>query len=256
MKYKQITEGIFLNRPNRFIAHAEIDGKVETVHVKNTGRCWELLLPGSRVYLSVSDNPNRKTKFDLIAVEKRRDGASPLLINMDSQIPNAAAEEWLRKGLLFSSDAVIQREVTYGSSRFDFFMTDGNRKIFLEVKGVTLEENGIAMFPDAPTQRGVKHVRELMQCIQAGYEACILFVIQMKGMIAFCPNDKMHPAFGEVLREAEGAGVKLLAMDCIVTPDSMKLDAPVPVRLDERESENVPADVFQRKGKCGFSENH
>lgn len=232
MKYKQIINGIFLERPNRFIAHVEVDGVSETVHVKNTGRCKELLLPGSTVYLSVADNPSRKTKYDLIAVEKQRDDASPLLINMDSQIPNAAAEEWLRKDTLFSSDAVIRREVTYGNSRFDFFVTDGDRKAFLEVKGVTLEEKGIAMFPDAPTDRGVKHLRELMQCRKDGYEAYVLFVIQMKEMTALRPNDTTHPAFGNALREADQAGVKILAMDCVVTPDSIVLDEAVPVQLD------------------------
>lgn len=233
MKYKQIISGVFLERPNRFIAHVEIDGVPETVHVKNTGRCKELLLPGSTVYLSVADNPSRKTKYDLIAVEKQRDGAVPLLINMDSQIPNAAAEEWLRKkGTLFSSDAVIRREVTYGNSRFDFFVTDGDRKAFLEVKGVTLEEKGIAMFPDAPTDRGVKHLRELIQCRKDGYEAYVLFVIQMKEMIALRPNDTTHLAFGEALREAGRAGVKIMAMDCVVTPDSIVLDEAVPVQLD------------------------
>ena len=232
MKYKQIREGIFQSRPNRFIACVEIDGISEIVHVKNTGRCRELLLPGSRVYLSVSDNPSRKTRYDLIAVEKQCNGAASLLINMDSQMPNAAVEEWLRAGNLFSSDAVIRREVKYGNSRFDFCIADGHRKIFLEVKGVTLEENGIAMFPDAPTERGVKHVQELMQCRKDGYEACILFVIQMKGVTLFRPNDSTHPAFGEVLRKAERSGVKILAIDCRVTPDSMELDAPVPVQLD------------------------
>ncbi|WP_298483722.1 DNA/RNA nuclease SfsA [uncultured Ruminococcus sp.] len=232
MKYKQIISGIFLERPNRFIAHVEIDGVPEIVHVKNTGRCKELLLSGSTVYLSVADNPSRKTKYDLIAVEKQRDGAPPLLINMDSQIPNAAAEEWLRTGTLFSPHAVIRREVTYGNSRFDFFVTDGERKAFLEVKGVTLEEKGIAMFPDAPTERGVKHLRELIQCRQDGYEAYVLFVIQMKEMTAFRPNDMTHSAFGDALREADRTGVKILAMDCAVTPDSIVLDEAVPVQLD------------------------
>lgn len=232
MKYKQIISGIFLERPNRFIAHVEIDGVPEIVHVKNTGRCKELLLPGRTVYLSVADNPSRKTKYDLIAVEKQRDGAPPLLINMDSQIPNAAAEEWLKKGTLFSSHAVIRREVTYGNSRFDFFVTDGERKAFLEVKGVTLEEKGIAMFPDAPTERGVKHLHELIQCRQDGYEAYVLFVIQMKEMMVLRPNDATHPAFGDALREADRAGVKILAMDCAVTPDRIVLDEAVPVQLD------------------------
>lgn len=231
MRYEKIKEGIFLDRPNRFIARVRVDDTIETVHVKNTGRCKELLLPDSKVYLSVSDNPKRKTKYDLIAVEKRIAEAS-LLINMDSQIPNDVAEEWLKREKLFSENASIKREVRYGSSRFDFFITDGNRKAFLEVKGVTLEENGTAMFPDAPTERGVKHIRELMQCIKEGYEAYILFVIQMKSVTKFRPNDATHPAFGETLREAERAGVKIFATDCIVTSDSISPDKRIAVRLD------------------------
>ncbi|MGN0593112.1 MAG: DNA/RNA nuclease SfsA [Ruminococcus sp.] len=232
MKYKQVVSGIFLERPNRFIAHVEINGFPETVHVKNTGRCKELLIPGSRVYLSVAGNPSRKTGYDLIAVEKQRGTDFPLLINMDSQIPNDVTAEWLKKGGLFSENAVIRREVQYGNSRFDFFVTDGNTKAFLEVKGVTLEKNGIAMFPDAPTERGVKHIRELIQCQKDGYEAYVLFVIQMKGMTAFRPNDQTHAAFGMALRDAQEAGVKILAMDCHVTIDSISIDQAVPVQLD------------------------
>lgn len=231
MKYKQIVDGIFLARPNRFIAHVELDGKKEIVHVKNTGRCKELLIPGSKVYLWVADNPDRKTKYDLIAVEKQRDGKTPLLINMDSQVANDAAEEWLLKGELFSKDAVVRREVKFGNSRFDFYVEDGNRKAFLEVKGVTLEYDGVASFPDAPTQRGIKHIKELVQCMQDGYEAYILFVIQMKEIVLFHPNDATHLAFGDALREAAAAGVKLLARDCIVTKDSIELDAPVNIQL-------------------------
>lgn len=231
MKYKQIVSGIFIERPNRFIAYANINGVKETVHVKNTGRCRELLIPGSQIYLSVAENPDRKTKYDLISVEKQRNNGSTLLINMDSHIPNAVVEEWLKKGKLFSENAKIRREVKYGNSRFDFFAADGKHKAFLEVKGVTLEENGVAMFPDAPTERGIKHVRELMQCLNDGYEAYILFVIQMKGMKAFRPNDKTHAEFGEVLRKANEAGVNILAMDCIVTADSIEMDKAVPVIL-------------------------
>lgn len=227
MKYKNIFSGRFISRPNRFIAKVEIDGTEETVHVKNTGRCRELLTEGCTVYLEKSDNPDRKTKYDLVAVEKIRNGKTNLLVNMDSQIPNAAAEEWLKKGGLFSSGAVIRREVTFGDSRFDFYIEDGERKAFLEVKGVTLESDGIALFPDAPTERGVKHIKELISCIEAGYEAYILFVIQMKEICLFRPNDKMHPEFGEALRNAKSSGVKIIAMDCIVTPDSMEIDIPV-----------------------------
>lgn len=231
MKYENIVGGTFLDRPNRFIAYVEVDGKKETVHVKNTGRCRELLQQGNKVYLSIADNPNRKTKYDLIAVEKRREEKEPLLVNMDSQIPNDVTEEWLRKGILFSKKARVRREVKYGNSRFDFYIEDGERKAFLEVKGVTLEEDGIASFPDAPTERGIKHIRELMQCLQEGYEAYILFVIQMKEITKFRPNDKTHPAFGEALREAQKAGVKIMAVDCLVTAESIEADAPVFVKL-------------------------
>ena len=231
MKYENIVGGTFLDRPNRFIAYVEVDGKKETVHVKNTGRCRELLQQGNKVYLSIADNPNRKTKYDLIAVEKRREEKDPLLVNMDSQIPNDVTEEWLRKGILFSKEARVRREVKYGNSRFDFYIEDGERKAFLEVKGVTLEEDGIASFPDAPTERGIKHIRELMQCLQEGYEAYILFVIQMKEITKFRPNDKTHPAFGEALREAQKAGVKIMAVDCLVTAESIEADAPVFVKL-------------------------
>ena len=225
MKYSKVTEGIFLSRPNRFIAKVLIDGKEETVHVKNTGRCRELLQSGNRVYLYVSDNPQRKTKYDLVAVEKR--STPPLLVNMDSQIPNDAAEEYLRSGRLFSKDAVVRREVKYGNSRFDFYVEDGERRIFLEVKGVTLESDGVAMFPDAPTERGVKHVNELMKCIVDGYEAYILFVIQMKSIHLFKPNAETHHEFAEALKTAKEKGVKIIAMDCIVEPDSMTIDMPV-----------------------------
>lgn len=231
MKYKNIVKGTFIERPNRFIAYAEIDGKMEKAHVKNTGRCKELLLPGASVYLEVSDNPQRKTKYDLIAVEKFREGKEPLLINMDSQAPNNAAEEWLKKGNLFSENAVVKREVRYGKSRFDFYIEDGERKAFLEVKGVTLEENGLALFPDAPTERGVKHIKELMACMDEDYEAYILFVIQMKEMHAFSPNDKTHPDFGRALREAADGGVKVLAVDCKTGTDYMEVDNYIEVKL-------------------------
>ena len=228
MKYRNIIDGIFLSRPNRFIAHVEIDERVEVVHVKNTGRCKELLVPGCRVYLSVSDNPARKTKYDLVAVEKKREDGSTVLINMDSQIVNDVAGEWLPISGLFSENAVIRREVTYGKSRFDFYIEDGDRKAFLEVKGCTLEKDGVAMFPDAPTERGVKHIEELISCMKDGFEAYILFVIAMKGVAIFRPNDATHKAFGDALRRAEDAGVKILAMDCVVDQDSIVIDAAVP----------------------------
>ncbi len=231
MKYGEITEGIFLSRPNRFIAKVRIDGKEETVHVKNTGRCRELLIPGSKVYLYVSDNPKRKTEFDLIAVEKQRDGKNTLLINMDSQAPNTAAEEYLKSGKLFSKDAVIKREVKYKNSRFDFYIEDGKRKIFLEVKGATLENDGVVSFPDAPTERGVKHINELVSSIEEGFEAYILFVIQMKGIKYMTPNDVTHPDFGKALRNAHNKGVNVFAVDCEVLPDSMVCDSLIEVKL-------------------------
>jgi sugar fermentation stimulation protein A len=230
MKCDEVTPARFLRRPNRFIAVVETEAGEETVHVKNTGRCRELLIPESTVWLSAASG-ERKTKYDLVAVEKQRQGQSPLLINMDSQAPNEAVAEWLPRSGWFSSEAVIYREKRYGDSRFDFYVEEGRRKAFIEVKGVTLEQDGIARFPDAPTLRGVKHVGELMDCVSRGYEAYILFVIQMKGVRLFCPNDDTHPRFGDVLREAAASGVHVSAVDCVVTPDTMVADAFVPVRI-------------------------
>ncbi len=231
MNYINVVPGIFLERPNRFIAHVELGGQEEIVHVKNTGRCRELLQPGVRVWLERSSNPSRKTKYDLVAVEKQREGLPPLLVNMDSQLPNQLAQEWLPKSGLFSENAVFRREVRYGNSRFDFYIEDGETKSFLEVKGVTLEKDGVAMFPDAPTERGVKHLQELTNCLREGYGAYVLFVIKMKGIRCLRPNDMTHPAFGEALRKAKAAGVKVLAMDCCVTESSVFIDAPIPVEL-------------------------
>ena len=230
MKYSNVMSGIFEQRPNRFIAQVEVDGILETVHVKNTGRCKELLVPGCTVYLSASENPMRKTKYDLIATEKITENGA-LLINMDSQIPNDVVAEWLKKGAFVSSDARIFREKTHGASRFDFYIEDGDRRIFLEVKGCTLEKDGVALFPDAPTERGVKHLHELAHCIGEGFEAYVWFVIQMKGISRFSPNDQTRPAFGDALRAAANAGVKVFAFDSIVTPDSILLDEPVKVCL-------------------------
>ena len=227
MKYNNIVKGKFIERPNRFIAKVEIGKVTETVHVKNTGRCRELLVPDSTVYLEKTDNPKRKTRYDLIAVLKN----GKTLINMDSQIPNAVTEEWLRKGKLFSKDAIIRREVTHKKSRFDFYIEEGGRKIFLEVKGCTLETDGIARFPDAPTERGVKHINELIDCVNEGFEAYILFVIQMKGIKHFEPNDKTHSAFGDALRNAESKGVNILAYDCNVTKDTIEIDKEIKVLL-------------------------
>ena len=231
MKYKNIVKGIFVSRPNRFIARVMIDGTEETVHVKNTGRCRELLVPGTSVYLAVSDNPSRKTKYDLISVEKTRENGESILINMDSQIPNDVAEEWLRRGELFGHAAIIRREVKFGNSRFDFYIECGERKIFLEVKGVTLERDGIAMFPDAPTDRGVKHIKELVFSVDEGYEAYILFVVQMKEVYAFRPNDEMHREFGDALRHARDSGVNVLAYCCNVEKDSIIVDSDIEIQL-------------------------
>ncbi len=231
IQYRQVVEGVFLHRPNRFLAQVLIEGKEETVHVKNTGRCAELLQQGCKIWLSKSDRPQRKTKYDLIAVEKQGNRSQPILVNVDSQIPNTAAVEWIPKSGLFSENAVIRREMRYGNSRFDCYVDDGTRRAFIEVKGVTLERDGIALFPDAPTERGVKHIRELTECLKEGYEAYILFVIQMKGINGFRPNDETHPAFGQALREAQQAGVRILAMDCVVTKDSLSLDAAVPIQI-------------------------
>lgn len=231
MKYKKIIKGEFISRPNRFTATVKINGTTETVHVKNTGRCKELLIPGCTVYLSVADNDKRKTKYDLISVLKERENKCPILINMDSQIPNSVVEEWLKNGNLFSENAVIRREVKYKNSRFDFYIEDEDFKAFLEVKGVTLENNGIAMFPDAPTKRGIKHINELCDCIKNGYSAYIVFVIQMKEINIFKPNDITHKEFGNALRKAKNKGVNILAIDCNVTKDSITPDKEVKIEL-------------------------
>ena len=231
IKYLRVKKAVFINRPNRFIANATVCGERKTVHVKNTGRCRELLVEGCDVVLSESDNANRKTKYDLIAVYKQRQGKPPLLINMDSQIPNDVAEEWLRNGNLFSIGVSVCREVKFGNSRFDFYVEDGERKAFVEVKGVTLENDGIAMFPDAPTERGIKHINELVEAKKQGYEAYILFVVQMKGIYEMRPNDATHKAFGDALRNAFKNGVRVLAVDCNVTEQGIEADKLVPVKI-------------------------
>ena len=233
MKYCNIVPATFLSRPNRFVAKVIFNGREESVHVKNTGRCQEILVPGCRVYLADSQNEKRKLRYDLVAVEKSSPDRPNLLINMDSQAPNAVVEEWLRGGghNLFSPGALIKREVTFGSSRFDFFVMDQIRTLYLEVKGVTLEREGLALFPDAPTQRGVKHIEELICAKEMGHDAAILFVIQMQEIHAFSPNDQTHPAFGAALRKAAEHGVQILAMDCRVTKDSLSISSPVPVLL-------------------------
>lgn len=231
MKYQNVVGADFVERLNRFVATVKINGESETVHVKNTGRCKELLIPGCRVYLEKSANQTRKTAFDLIAVEKERVGKPPLLINMDSQVPNAAAEEWLEKGNLFSKNAKIKREVKFGNSRFDFYIEDGGKKAFLEVKGVTLERDGVARFPDAPTERGIKHINELISAKEQGFECYILFVVQMKEIHLFEPNYETHRKFGEALVRAQKSGVNILAADCAVTPDSITIENPVEIKF-------------------------
>ena len=225
MQYENMVPGVFLARPNRFIAHVEIDGQMEICHVKNTGRCRELLTPGAQVWCQRSGNPSRKTQYDLITVKK-----GDRLINMDSQAPNIAAGEWLRSGGL-GEISDLKAEYTHGDSRFDFsFLMEGKR-CFLEVKGVTLEDDGVCAFPDAPTERGVKHLKGLTQAAKDGYGAFVLFVIQMADVKYLRPHDERDPAFGAALREAAENGVTVMAMDCGVTEDTMQIRLPVLVRL-------------------------
>ena len=225
MQYADMVPGVFRERPNRFIAHIEIDGSLQICHVKNTGRCRELLPAGAQVWCQRSANPTRKTKFDLITVKKGH-----RLINMDSQAPNTAAAEWLRSGGL-GEITDLRPETKHGDSRFDFSFYKDGQVCYLEVKGVTLETDGICAFPDAPTQRGAKHLRELTELAKAGFGAYVLFVIQMTDVDYLHPNDATDPAFGKALREAAAAGVQVLAMDCDVTENSMTIQKPVEVRL-------------------------
>jgi sugar fermentation stimulation protein A len=225
MHYSKMVSGIFLARPNRFIAHVQIDGKAEVCHVKNTGRCRELLPMGAKVWCAVADNPHRKTKFDLITVEKGH-----RLINMDSQAPNIAAKEWLLGGGLGTVEN-LRAETVHGDSRFDFSFTLDGKPCFLEVKGVTLENDGICAFPDAPTVRGARHLQELTEAVKNGFGTYVLFVIQMENVLHLHPHDATDPAFGAALRQASAAGVQVLAMECNVTPDTMEITRPVEVRL-------------------------
>lgn len=225
MTYENIRPGIFRDRPNRFIAHVEIDGQPETVHVKNTGRCRELLVPGAEVFCQHFDSTARKTQYDLICVRK-----GPYLINMDSQAPNAAVKEWLLSGGL-GPITDLRPETVHGDSRFDFSFQKDGKPCFLEVKGVTLEEQGICAFPDAPTQRGAKHLRGLQRAAQEGFGAYVLFVIQMKPVRFLHPNDATDPDFGSALRQAAAAGVRVLAVDCFVSPAEMRIADFVEVRL-------------------------
>lgn len=228
MRYERIEKAVFLERPNRFIAYVEREGEKETVHVKNTGRCAELLVPGAQVYIQRSVNPERKTKWDLIGVEK-----GERMINMDSQIPNRVVEEWIRDGNLVEGATLIRPETTFGSSRFDLYVEAEGRRIFIEVKGVTLEEKGVCRFPDAPSERAVKHLEELERAEREGYETYVFFVIQMKGVKYFTPNTDTHPAFAKALRKAAKNGVRVLAYDCVVTGDSIRIDSPVRVVLGD-----------------------
>ena len=225
MKYAKMVEGTFLARPNRFIAHIEIDGNVEVCHVKNTGRCRELLPVGARVWCLDAASPSRKTRYDLITVRK-----GERLINMDSQAPNTAAKEWLLAGGLGKIEN-LKAEAKHGDSRFDFSFTKDGRPCFLEVKGVTLENDGVCAFPDAPTQRGAKHLRELTKLAQEGYGAYVLFVIQMEGVKYLHPNDLTDKPFGEALREAKNAGVEIMAYDCKITVNTMDILNKVEVKL-------------------------
>ena len=215
MKYREIVEGIFIDRPNRFIAHVDIEGVVNTVHVKNTGRCKELLIPKTPVRLEVFDNPNRKTLYDLVAVYKKNFG----WINMDSQAPNKVVKEWLET----KDYDYIKPEYKYGDSRIDFYMRKGNQEYLMEVKGCTLEIDGIGYFPDAPTTRGIKHLRELIKAKRAGYECAVAFVIQMEGINEVRPNIDTHPEFGVALQEAKEAGVKILYLTCKVGRDTLEI---------------------------------
>jgi len=230
MRYPNITPGTFLARPNRFIAHVEVEGRVEVCHVKNTGRCRELLVPGAKVWLVESDNPARKTRYDLVAVEKVRPGGT-LLVNMDSQAPNHIFGEWAGAGNFRPGLTILRPETTFGASRFDYYWEDPNSRGFVEVKGVTLEQDGVARFPDAPTLRGVKHLEELMAAKAAGYEAAVCFIVQMTGMRYLEPNDTTHPEFGAALRRCAAAGVNIFALECETAPGYVRAIRPLPVRL-------------------------
>ena len=216
MKYNNITPGIFLKRPNRFIAEVAIDGQKETVHVKNTGRCRELLIPGCEVWLTEPGTPGRKTKYDLVAVRK----SSGVLFNIDSQAPNKVVKQWLET---MDYNRVVP-EYTYGDSRIDFYMERGKEKFLMEVKGCTLEVDGVGYFPDAPTERGVKHIRELIKAKKAGFNAILAFVIQMDGVTEVRPNTEMHPEFGEAMNDAKMAGVEILFLTCHVEPDKLEIN--------------------------------
>ena len=226
MRYSSVRSGIFLTRPNRFVAEVDLGGEVVLCHVKNTGRCRELLIPGTTVYLNEASSTKRKTKFDLIAVEKQG-----RLINMDAQAPNSVFREYAEQGRFLPNITLLRPEYRLGSSRFDFYLEQGNARHLVEVKGVTLEENGVVRFPDAPTERGVKHIRGLISALDKGFSCWICFVIQMSEVKCMLPNDETHPDFGRALRAAKCAGVHILALACDVTPDSLVIARDVPVQL-------------------------
>ena len=222
--YEKVVSGKFISRPNRFIANVEIDGKTEVCHVKNTGRCRELLVPDARVILQLSDNPNRKTKYDLVAVYK-----GDMLINMDSQAPNKVFGEWAVESGFFGEISKIKPECKYKNSRFDFYIEAEGKRIFVEVKGVTLEEDGVVMFPDAPTERGIKHLNELADAVENGYEAYVFFIIQMEKCKFFTPNRKTHPQFADALKDDKG--VNIVALDCKVTEQTLVANKFVEVKI-------------------------
>lgn len=231
MHYPNMVSGIFVKRPNRFIAHIDIEGTIEICHVKNTGRCAELLIPGTRVYVQKSDNPNRKTKYSLIAVEKGQ-----RLIHMDSQAPNHIFAEWIKESQHIPDIVKIIPEFTYHDSRLDFYIATKTKEYLVEVKGVTLEKDNVAMFPDAPTLRGVRHIETLLHAKEAGYSPLLVFIIQMEQISYFMPNDQMHPAFGDAMRRAAAQDVQIIALDCTVTPDSITAAHFVPILLDAASS--------------------
>lgn len=226
MKYDTLKKAIFIKRPNRFRAHIMIEEKEEICHVKNTGRLGELLLPGVEILVEPSDNPARKTKYSLICVKK--DGQ---WVNIDSQVPNRVAQEWIESGGFLSDVKTVKREKTYGNSRFDLYVETGKERWFIEVKGVTLQVDGTALFPDAPTERGKKHVEELVECQKDGYRAAIVFMIQMKGVRSFKPFEERQPEFAAALRAAQRAGVEIRAVDCLVDGESIRADREIPVEL-------------------------
>ena len=244
MYYHKIVEASFLKRPNRFIAHVLYNGKEEIVHVKNTGRCAELLKPGAIVYLQESDKNNRKTKWDLVGVKK-----GERIVNMDSQIPNRVVEEWLEAGNLFENVKLIRPEKTYKKSRFDLYVEYEEKKAFIEVKGVTLENNGVVRFPDAPSARAVKHLEELMVAVAEGYEAYVFFVVQMENVKCFSPNKMTHPEFADMLVKAARAGVKIVAYDCKVTEQSISLNKEIPVVLENEQLYELAEPVVEWFGR-------